>query len=338
MAKSVVGLEITEESVRAVEVTTGRTPTMIAAGEVPLPAGAAKDSEVLDQDAVVLSLKQLWTRSGIKGRKVVLGIGSRRILVREYTTQALRPDILKQALPFQVQDLLPVPVNQAVLDFYPVSQVGDQVSGLLVAAVSETVEALIATLRKAKLQVDAVDLVPFGLARVARRLGAPGETVAMVHVGDHTSYVVVVLDGIPRFVRIIPIDVPTGAVRMREQTQLSAESLDPALVTVPPQAPRGRAAIRTGNAADPTIADLVSRLRSTISFYSNRPDAAPVTSVFLSGAGAVEPEVLTALNHALDSTVRVVSASDVVKTSDDVVDEFRLNAVSTIGVTLEGGY
>src|SRR3954452_10670311 len=146
MAKTVVGLEITEESVRAVEVTTGRTPTLVAAGEVPLPAGAAKDSEVLDRDAVAVALRQLWTRAGIKGQKVTLGIGSRRILVREYTTQAMRPDLLKQALPYQVQDLLPVPVNQAVLDFYPVSQEGDQVTGLLVAAVSDTVEELIATM------------------------------------------------------------------------------------------------------------------------------------------------------------------------------------------------
>jgi type IV pilus assembly protein PilM len=340
MAKTVVGLEITEESVRAVEVSTGRAPTLVAAGEVPLPAGAAKDSEVLDRDAVALALRQLWTRAGIKGHKVVLGIGSRRILVREYTTQAMRPDLLKQALPYQVQDLLPVPVNQAVLDFYPVSQADDQVTGLLVAAVSETVEELIATLAKAKLQVEAVDLVPFGLARVARALGAPGETVAVLHVGDHTSYVVIAVDGIPRFVRIIPIDVPTAAVRLREQQSVRVDELDRLLETVPAQPIRGRAALRSGNASDPTVADLVSRLRSTLAFYGNRTDASTVTTVFLCGAGAMAPGVFGALSAALDATVRVISAEDVVKTTDAgaPVDEFRTNLVGTIGVTLGEGY
>lgn len=347
MAKTIVGLEITEESVRAVEVTAGRAPALLAYGEVPLPPGTAKDSEVLDASAVSVAIRQLWTRAGIKGRHVVLGIGSRRILVREYTTQALRPDLLRQALPFQVQDLLPVPANQAVLDFYPVSQTGDQVTGLLVAAVSETVEELISTLAKAKVVVDSVDLVPFGLARAARVVGGSGETVAMVHIGDHTTYVVVAVDGIPRFVRIIPIDVETAAVRGRGLEDEIAESLEsmPVLETVPPQPDpqpmlRGRAALRGSGATDPVVADLVGRLRSTIAFHANRPGAAPVSTVFVSGAGSAAPGVLPALTTALDAVVRVVSSNDLLRTKrsgaiEDV--DLDLNLVSTIGLTLGEG-
>jgi type IV pilus assembly protein PilM len=351
MAKTLVGLEITEESVRAVEVTVGRAPSLLAFGEVPLPPGAAKDSEVLDPSAVSVAVRQLWTRAGIRGRNVVLGIGNRRILVREYTTQALRPDLLRQALPFQVQDLLPVPANQAVLDFYPISQTDDQVDGLLVAAVAETVEELISTLGKSKVVVDTVDLVPFGLARAARVIGAPGETVAMCHIGDHTTYVVIAIDGVPRFVRVIPIDVPTAATRARsgEAAPDSVESLEAALVleTVPPQPQsesqplRGRAALRASNGADPIVTDLVGRLRNTIAFYANRPGATPATTVFVSGAGAAAPGVLPVLTTALDATVRVVSSRDLVRTKksaaiDDV--DLDLNLVSTIGMTLGEGY
>ena len=340
MAGTLVGLEITEESVRAVELTSGRAPRLVAAGEVALPMGAAKDSEVLDADAVSVALRQLWLRAGIKGRQVVLGVGSRRVLVREYTTQALRPDLLKQALPFQVQDLLPVPVSQAVLDFYPVSQHGDQISGLLVAAVSETIEGLIATMARARLRVDSVDLVPFGLARVARLLGTPAATVAMLHVGDHTSYVVIAVDGIPRFVRIIPIDVLTSAARSHVQRIVATDANGQIIETVPPQPPRGRAATRMANGPDLSISDLVSRLRSTIAFYGNRAGSAAVSEVFLSGAGAAAPGVMDALSAALDANVRTVVADDVLNTGDAVAaaDEFGMNLVSTIGVTLREGY
>jgi type IV pilus assembly protein PilM len=351
MAKTLVGLEITEESVRAVEVSAGRAPSLLAFGEVALPPGAAKDSEVLDASALTVAIRQLWTRAGIRGRNVVLGIGNRRILVREYTTQALRPDLLRQALPFQVQDLLPVPANQAVLDFYPVSQTGDQLDGLLVAAVAETVEELIGTLAKCKVTVDTVDLVPFGLARAARVVGAPGETVAMCHIGDHTTYVVIAVDGVPRFVRIIPIDVDTTAVRAR-RGQVGVElmeSVEPALVleTVPPQPAaenpplRGRAALRASNGIDPVVTDLAGRLRNTIAFYANRPGVAPATTVFLSGAGAAAPGVLPALTLALDAPVRVVSSRDLVRTKKSaVIDDadLDLNLVSTIGMTLGEGY
>ena len=102
MPKTQVAVEITEESVRAIEVSLGRTPTVVAAGEVPVPPGAAKDSEVLDRDAVAVALQRLWAEARISQRNVVLGVGNRRILVREHSTQLTNPAQIRQALPFEV--------------------------------------------------------------------------------------------------------------------------------------------------------------------------------------------------------------------------------------------
>ncbi|WP_442575422.1 pilus assembly protein PilM [Microbacterium sp. F51-2R] len=345
MASTLVGLEITEESVRAVEIRRGKTPVLVAAGEIALPPEAARDSEVLDRDVVAMALRQLWSTFGIKGREVILGVGSRRILVREYTTQAMAPEMLRQALPYQVQDLLPVPANQAVLDFYPVSQNGDQVSGLLVAAVAESVEQLIATTSRAKLRTDAVDLVPFGLARVAKRIAVPGDTVAIIYVGDHTSHVVIATDGVPHFVRIIPADVATAAARRHDDAftgTLDAPVEELALETVPPMpasVTRTRAAMRTGGAADQSVADLVSRIRSTVSFYTNRPGTQRISAVAVSGAGFLAPGVSEALTRSFDIPVRALHIGDVIKVKSDLAlpEELAFNLVSTFGVLLGEG-
>lgn len=347
MAKTIVGLEITEEGVRAAEVALGKTPTIIACGAVPLPQGAAKDSEVFDKDAVVLAIRQLWTRAGIKGKSVVLGLGSRRILVRDYTTQALRPDLLAQALPFQVQDLLPVPADQAVLDFYPVSQQGDQVTGLLVAAVAETVEDLVTTVGKAKIRVDVVDLAPFALARAVSRVAAPGETIAALHLGDHTSYVVVVQDGVPRFVRIIPAEIVTEAVAASAaaaaiEFDAAEPSAEPALETVPPSGDvplSRRSAARAG--ARPVVSamtgqaidDLVMRLGSTLRFYADRSADSPITRVVLTGAGAGVDGIPDALASTLPMPVQVLGASDVFASKADLGAD-HLNLLATAGLAL----
>lgn len=353
MANTIVGLEITEEGVRAAEVTVGKAPTLVAYGAVPLPLEAASDSEVHDGDAVALALRQLWSRAGIKGNNVVVGIASRRILVREYTTAAMRPDLLRQALPFQVQDLLPVPAEQAVLDFYPVSEEAGQVTGLLVAAVAESVEQVVGTIGKAKLKVDVVDLAPFGLARAARRVAAPGETIAALHLGDHTSYVVVLEEGVPRFVRIIPIDIMTEAVRSRENAQLG-ETLEaaPALVveevleTVPPggAARRSRSAARaagvrpTAGMSSSAIDDLVVRLASTLRFYTDRFADHPITRVLLSGAGAIVPGVSDALAASIPMPVEFLGASQIVRTKVPIEGpDDDLNLVTTIGLALGEG-
>jgi len=337
MPKTSVGVEITEESVRAVELTRGSHPRIVAAGEVALPPDAAKDSEVIDQDAVALALRQLWGRAGIRSRVVTLGIASRRILIREHSSEAMSPHLHKQALPFQVQDLLPVPVNQAVLDFYPISHAEGIVNGLLVAAVSETIEDLIATLAKARLHVDAVDLVPFGLARVARLLSAADETTAMVHIGDHTTYVVVLIGGVPQFVRIIPADVQTTAVRERRRVMADADEV---LETVPADhAPlRGRAALRAASASTAAIDDLAARIRNTLAFHQNRPGTAPVSVVRVCGAGVAVPGVVESLSAALDAQLSPVTAEDIVSARSVELDsaDLALNLVGTAGIILEG--
>lgn len=338
MAKTIVGLEVTEESVRAAELSIGRKPQLVAYGEVPLPPDAAKDSEVLDAGTVAVALRQLWTGARFKSKSVVLGVASRRILVREYTTQAMRPDLLREALPYQVQDLLPVPASQAVLDFYPLSQEGDQVSGLLVAAVSESIEQIITTLSKVKLKAQAVDLAAFGLARATAPLAPAEETIATVNIGDHTTQVVVSRGGTPLFVRILPIDVATAAARRH------AEVAEPVLEYAGAGAGNGgRAAVaRTRGALraamPPGASDLATRVRSTLAFFASRPNGSRLSRVFLTGAGAAADGVVPAITAAIDTPVRVVSVTDVIGVSaPQPAGELALSLVGTAGIALGGG-
>jgi type IV pilus assembly protein PilM len=327
MVRSVVGLEITEEGVRAAEVALGRSPQLLGYGEVPLSPEAAKDSEVLDPGAVAVALRQLWTGARFKSKEVVLGVASRRILVREYTTQAMRPDLLREALPYQVQDLLPVPASQAVLDFYPLSQQGDQVSGLLVAAVTETIEQIVGTLDRVKLRAVAVDLTAFGLARATARLAPADSAVATVFIGDHTTQVVVARAGVPHFVRILPIDVPTAAA------QRHVNSPEPLIDELVPMATtRSRGALRS--TASPVVGDLAARLRSTVAFYASRPSSLPISQIFVTGAGTSIEGLLPALTAAIDQPITVISTSDVIAVKAPPTGDLALNLVSTIGVAL----
>jgi type IV pilus assembly protein PilM len=331
MGKTIVALEVTEESVRGAELSLGRKPQLIAYGEVPLPPEAARDSEVLDAGTVAVALRQLWTGARFKSKNVVLGVASRRILVREYTTQAMRPDLLREALPYQVQDLLPVPASQAVLDFFPLAQEGDQVSGLLVAAVSENIEQIIATLSKIKVRVQAVDLTAFGLARATAPLTPPDETIATVHIGDHTTQVVVSRGGTPLFVRILPIDVATTAARRH-----TADELEPAMELAGGNgsgSSRSRGAIRSAQA--PAASDLAARLRSTLAFFASRPHTTPVARVFVTGAGVAAEGVMATLDAALDAQLHVLSVGDVVAmTMSPPAGDVALNLVSTVGIAL----
>lgn len=326
MAQTIVGLEITEEEVRAAEATTGKKPKIVAHGTVRLPSGAAKDSEVLNREAVVAALQELWKKAGFKSKRVVLGIVSRRVLVRDYRMQAMAPDLLARALPFQVADLLPVPADQAVIDFYPVSQEGEQLSGLLVAAVADTVTELVHTLTDAKLTVETVDLAPFGLLRAISQLTDAAETVAVVHLGLHTSYVVVSVQGVPRFVRIIPLELSAtpedaefegggeldgeqfgelqGDLEQTDTTQLEETAADPdgeaggAERLFQEPGPLRMTQVR--------IDDLVAQITNTLRFHLDRSEHSGIDQLLITGTGAGIPGVYDAFKARMSVPVRLV--------------------------------
>lgn len=346
MTNSVVGLEITEEEVRAAEVTTGKDPRILAYGTVRLPEGAAKDSEVLDQAAVVTALRELWNRAGFKSRRVVLGVVSRRVLVRDYRTQMMEPGLLKQALPFQVAELLPVPVDQAVIDFYPIEQIDDQLSGLLVVAVADTVTGMVDALSQAKLTVDRVDLSPFGLLRAIGMLTTSEESVAVVSLGPHTSYVVVAAQGVPRFVRIMPLELGR-AVRQFEEEDPAGDGAtshedgsphpadDPAEVTPPS---RGDESAESASLTQERIDDLVTQIVNTLRFHIERSGNQTIHRLLITGAAAGIPGVFTAFQDRLDMPAQLVGGHLLAKPKGSSRHgKEDLDLLTPVGLAMHGG-
>ncbi len=156
---------------RAAELSFGkRGVTLEKFGQVALPDGAVRDGEVADAHAVAAALKQLWSHTGFSHKQVVLGVANQRVIVRQVDLPALPERELKASLPFQVQDFLPMPVEQAVLDFHAVEEVNEpgqprMLRGLLVAAVRDMVLSNVNAAQKAGLRVTSVDLTPFAVLR-----------------------------------------------------------------------------------------------------------------------------------------------------------------------------
>lgn len=293
MTKSIVGVDIGSESVRAVEVEGWHKarPTVLRYHQLPMPEGAVRNGEVTEVNTVAAVLKQLWSAGGFKSKKVVLGVGNPKVLVRDLTVPRLSRKEIRAALPFQVQDMLPLPVADALLDFYPVSETageaGPVVNGLLVAAVRDAVMANVTAVLLAGLNPVEVDLIPFALNRVLARGSKVKGTVALVDVGANTTNVVITRNGVPQFVRIIPAggsDV-TKALAGRlgitaEQAELGKRELGLGPGEV---APENAEAVEI---IEELTNDLLNSLRNTLSFYVNSRQGEHIDRVMLSGGGS----------------------------------------------------
>ena len=89
-AQVVVGVDIGDDSIRAVEVTgIGKErPTVERYQEISLPEGAVKDGEVTEVNTVAAALRQLWASRRVPQQEGRARVGNTKVLVRDLTVPA----------------------------------------------------------------------------------------------------------------------------------------------------------------------------------------------------------------------------------------------------------
>lgn len=291
-----IGLDIGTTAVRAAEIEVGRgnkPPTIHRFAQAPLPLGAVRDGEVAEPETVASAIRRLWQEHKFSHSEVVLGIGNQRVIVRDLTMPAMPMDQLRSSLPFQVQDMLPVAVDDVLLDFLPTSGhdgvEGRSVQGLLVAATRDTVHANTAAVETAGLRPLMVDLTAFALARVQARGEFAHRTIALVDVGAKVTVVVIVHEGTPQFVRIVPVGGQDATEAISNELGLSAvdaENVKRHVGIGLGVAPEHRAAAEAVGRVTQTLAETI---RNTLVYYAANHPGAAAEMVLLTGGGSQLP-------------------------------------------------
>lgn len=200
-----IGLDIGSASIRAVEAARIKDRTQIENfGIALLPPGTVVGGVIKDDRAVTSALRQLWTSAGFQQKQVVLGVSHQQVVVREVEVANVGAKEMRASLPFQVRDALPLPVDDAVLDFYPLEKKAkrDTVRGLLIAAPRDPIMSAVRTVERAGLSVAHVDLACFAALRAAAHLA--GDVEAVIDIGASSTNIVIHEDGVPQIVRSVP--------------------------------------------------------------------------------------------------------------------------------------
>jgi type IV pilus assembly protein PilM len=351
-----VGLDIGSEAVRAAAVDTGSaTPVLRRFAEMPLPPGAVVAGEIADEGAVVEALNALWKRHHLPRKRLVVGIANQRVIVRQVDVPHLEEEELVEALPYQVQDAIPIPVEEAVLDYVPMEEFttpdGDlMLSILVVAAQREMVEGLVSVTRRADLQVMSIDLQAFGLVRAAfgADLTKDSEgTQGLLDIGATLTQIAVTKAGITRFVRIIPSGgsqfteaLVAGASLSREDAEERKRSIGVVPSGMPggddEQASLSRILTRTADG-------LIEEIRGSVNYYLTQAGEHSLQRLIVCGNGARLPHLANRVARALGTRVEPVRVLDHVSVGRIRMTEpqlLELQAVlpAAVGLALWGSY
>ncbi|HEX4115838.1 MAG TPA: type IV pilus assembly protein PilM [Solirubrobacteraceae bacterium] len=327
---TLVGLDIQPGYVSAVQARVNGSIQVQKAAGAALPPDTMREGEVLDGTALADTLREMFRDSKLD-KRVRIGVANQRTVLRTLELPPLTDrKELATAVRFQAEDQVPMPLDNAVLDFHALGVIdtpaGPRQRVIVVAAQRDMVERLIAAVRAAGLRPEGVDLSAFALIRSLHRADEDHSgRVLYLNVGGLTN--MAIAEGtVCRFTRVIGGGLESMAADIAERNSikltearelLAAVDLDAPSAVAPslyadssrqepqpaepvPAAPQ-KPAIDVRPVLSSGVREIAGEVRNSLDFHRSQDGGGEVSSIVLSGSALQ----ISGFARALQSELRV---------------------------------
>jgi type IV pilus assembly protein PilM len=320
--KRLVGLKIGGSQLAAARIVNNGHPELVQVARERLENGIVVGGELREPELLAEALRAFFRKHKLPRQGVRLGIANNRIGVRIFEIAGIPdPKQLENAIRYRAQEALPIPIEEAVLDYHVLSERTDDDGQLvrkilLVVAYRELIDRYVAACKKAGLRLAGIDLEAFALLRA---LGdplpadAPPSDAALVVVSvGHDRSTFAVSDGrVCEFTRVLDwggstLDVaiareldcaPSEAEPVKRELSLAAANVPEGLTQ--DQADRAREAVRR------QLQTFARELVSSLQFYQNQPGSLGIGEIVITGGTAHLAGVADELQRLIGVRVEV---------------------------------
>ena len=349
--KRVVGLKIGASQIAAAQVVNNGVPELVEVYREPLEAGLVVSGEIRDPETLGDALKRFFELHKLPKRGVRLGLSNNRIGVRIFEIEGVTdPQQLENAIRFRAEEVLPIPLDQAVLD-YVVLDEDVRADGsewkriLLVVAYREVVDRYLQACRRAGLQVVGIDLEAFALLRTLEaptdRNANDGALVA-VAIGHDRTTIAVSTGRHCEFARVLDwggwsLNVATA--RELDRAPSEVESIKRQLSFAHETEVEGLTAeqvAKTRNGIQRALATFARELVSSLQFYQAQPGALGIGEIVLTGGTAHMDGLVDALGELVGVPIRLGDPFGRVTVGPNVASDGQPGSVAVaIGLGIE---
>jgi type IV pilus assembly protein PilM len=310
-SKPVAGLDLDPGHVAAAEVIVNGHVAIARGAAVPLRPGVVRDGELADPAELTRVLSELFEEHELP-RRVRIGLANQRVVVRTLDLPPLDDEkALAAAVRAEAPDVIPMPMDEVVLDFQPLGTVdtadGPRARVIVVAVRRETVERIAHAARDAGLELEGIDLSAFAMVRALMEPGAEHASL-YVNVAGLTNVAVAARGGV-LFTRTAPGGLDAIVESLAERRSLTLEHARQWLRHVgleqPLEAVEGDADVVAVTRAtlEEGVHRLADSIRTTLNYYRMQDGAEPVERAVLTGPAIDVPGFCERLSEQLDLPV-----------------------------------
>lgn len=353
--KKLVGLKIGASQIAAAQVVNNGGAHVLHVAREQLDPGVVVGGELREPEALAAALRQFFRKNRLSRQNVRLGISNNRIGVRMFEIGGIHdPKQLANAIRYRAQEVLPIPLEEAVLDYHILGEHTDadgQVKRrvLLVVAYRDLVERYMAACKKAGIKLAGIDLEAFAILRALApsaaeqpENGSGSAALVVVSIGhDRTTFAV--SDGRAcQFTRVLEwggASLNAGIARALDLAPSEAEPIKLSLSLAEPSIPAGltsEQAEKVREAVHLALHGFARELVSSLQFYQSQAGSLGIGELVLTGGTAHLPGLANELSKLIGVRVRVGDPLANVKVGKKVDREQQLGSLAAaIGLGME---
>ncbi|MGZ8697513.1 MAG: type IV pilus assembly protein PilM, partial [Gaiellaceae bacterium] len=316
------GLKIGASQLAAARVANNGSAELLQVAREPLAPGIIVGGELRDPDALAEALKDFFAKHGLPKKGVRLGIANNRIGVRTFEIAGIEDQKqLANAIRFRAQETLPIPIDEAVLDYQVLGEgVGEDGQPtkrvLLVVAYRELIDRYVDACKKAGITLVGIDLEAFALLRALQApqegVGTDASAALVVVAIGHERSTFAVSDGrVCEFTRVLEWGgsaLNVAIARAVDAAPSEVENTKRALSLMDEMVPDGITADQAKNAREAmrrAIQTFARELVSSLQYYQNQPGSLGIGEIVLTGGTAHLPGLAGELERLIGVHVRV---------------------------------
>ncbi len=215
MPAPLLGIDVGTSAVKIVGLSqSGSSYRLDAYAIEPLDDGVVVDQTVRDGDRLAQAIRRALQRSRSRIKGAAIAVSGASVITKIIELDALPSALdMESLVQLEAAQHIPYAIEDVALDFAvlgPSTGQPDRVRVLLAASRRDEVEARVAAVQQAGLDVEVVDIEPLVLARALRWLDgttefAASDTLALVDLGHSRSALTVMRDGHSLFRRELPL-------------------------------------------------------------------------------------------------------------------------------------
>ncbi|OGE88906.1 MAG: hypothetical protein A3J07_04415 [Candidatus Doudnabacteria bacterium RIFCSPLOWO2_02_FULL_49_13] len=302
------GLDISDSSIKVMQLAqtaTGLVPSAFA--NVPLADKVIKNSMIVNEQKLADNIKVVLASAGkIETNRVVCSIPEAKSFVRNLSLPLMEESEIDGAVPYELEQEIPLPIDQVYLDWQVIKRGRDRLDLLVMASPKAYVDALIESLKLARLTPIAMELESQATARSLIASADLQKNILIVDLATKQTSFILVEAGVIQYTSSVPLagraltesiarsfNVPLEAAEKLKQGAGLIAQVDGISLT---------------QALTPILDGLVEEIRKILKFFTDRDPAQPQIDTILLCGGTAK---LAGLSDYLSSKINTADGAGI---------------------------